>query len=545
VAPGGHGPDHAMLQAAKEASGEARASGAPIDEVAEQRAEALAEPHFGRRALLGGAAALGAAAVLGRPRRATAADAPQIVIVGAGLAGLRCAHLLWTERGLASTVFEWDDSPGGRVATYRDVFANGQIVEEHGEFISSEHTAMLGLVQRFGLGLDNTNRYPPGTEDTYWFEGQRYTQAMLNADWHAFGWRLFHRAVQAARYPTDHTRSTPTARAWDQLSVAEWIEQYVPGGLASPFGGLCYQATIDEYGGPPEEQSALNLVYLLGFDDSTSSGRQPKGAPVLGGTDEQWHVHGGNDQVVTGLVGELPPGTVETGQRLVALRERSGRFVCTFEDGSGRLTEVPADHVVLAIPFNKLAEVDLSRVRLRPLKRRAIAELRLGTNAKVALQVAGRPWQADGYTGNEYADNGAASGWDITNYQPGRTGILLDFPGGAGGAALAVTYGLVADNGPAPPAMVADYLVSLEPLFPGIGAAWAAGPGIAWYADGAIDEHLGGAWSYYRIGQYTGFAGVEGEREGNLHFAGEHTSYAFQGFMEGALRSGERVAGEI
>jgi monoamine oxidase len=59
------------------------------------------------------------------------------------------------------------------------------------------------------------------------------------------------------------------------------------------------------------------------------------------------------------------------------------------------------------------------------------------------------------------------------------------------------------------------------------------------------DTHVGGAYSYLAVGQSTAFNGIQGRREGNLHFAGEHTSLDFQGYMEGALRSGYRAAGEV
>ena len=55
----------------------------------------------------------------------------------------------------------------------------------------------------------------------------------------------------------------------------------------------------------------------------------------------------------------------------------------------------------------------------------------------------------------------------------------------------------------------------------------------------------GGAYSHWGIGDYTGFSGAEGLQEGAIHFAGEHTSVDYQGFIEGAVRSGERVAQEI
>ena len=48
------------------------------------------------------------------------------------------------------------------------------------------------------------------------------------------------------------------------------------------------------------------------------------------------------------------------------------------------------------------------------------------------------------------------------------------------------------------------------------------------------------------MGQYQAFAGVEREIEGgSCHFAGEHTSIDFQGYLNGAVETGERAAGEI
>lgn len=405
---------------------------------------------------------------------------------------------------------------------------------------------MLRPARRFGLSLDSTGRYPSGTEDTFWLHGRRYTQAMLDADWHEFGWSLFHRVGLTAPWPTSYQHFTPAALRSDHLSVAEWIDTEVPGGLASDFGRLCYLDAESEYGGPPEEQSALNLIYMLTYNDSSKgNGFQSKRTPLLAGTDEKWHVHGGNDQIIAGMVAELPAGTILTGQRLVAIRERRDRtYACTF-DVAGVASDVVADHVVLAIPFNKLSEVDLTRTSLSSLKRTAIATLTLGNNAKVALQVAGNPWNADGYTGNIFSDNGTAGGWDITSYQPGPTAVFLDYLVGVQGSGLVSRYGLVADTGTAPAAMVDDDLARLEPVFPGITAAWAAGPRLGWYADGNIDVHIGGSYSQYRVGQYTGLRGIEGAREGNIHFAGEHNSQQFQGFMEGAVTSGERVASEI
>ena len=54
-----------------------------------------------------------------------------------------------------------------------------------------------------------------------------------------------------------------------------------------------------------------------------------------------------------------------------------------------------------------------------------------------------------------------------------------------------------------------------------------------------------GSYSYWKVGQYTAFAGMERARQGNCHFAGEHTSIDFQGYLNGAVERGQRAAGEI
>jgi len=59
------------------------------------------------------------------------------------------------------------------------------------------------------------------------------------------------------------------------------------------------------------------------------------------------------------------------------------------------------------------------------------------------------------------------------------------------------------------------------------------------------DPNLLGSYSYWKVGQYTLFSGYEGARQGAIHFAGEHCSQDFQGYMEGAASEGIRAANEI
>jgi monoamine oxidase len=83
---------------------------------------------------------------------------------------------------------------------------------------------------------------------------------------------------------------------------------------------------------------------------------------------------------------------------------------------------------------------------------------------------------------------------------------------------------------------------ALEFVYPGFGAERS---GSAERVHWPSEPFALGSYSCYRTGQWTGLAGLEGRRVGGLHFAGEHCSRAFQGYMNGAAETGRRAAFEI
>ena len=393
----------AAIRRAQAVSAQAHLAGCPAGEADEFLTQRLTR----RRFLLGGAAAtvfsaVPFSAVPAAAARASEAGGRRVVVAGAGIAGLGCAYRLWRRYGIRCDVYEYNTVPGGRIRTLRGYFGDGQIVEEHAEFINPEHAQTLALAKSFGLTLDNCDRYPPGTHpmrETMRFGGRPWSQASLNQDWHEWGWKLFHHAAfTVAPWPQLYSTHTPGGVRFDRMTVTEWIDTFVPGGTASDFGAVCLAAVLDEYGGEPDEQSALNLVYLLGQDASSRSGAQPRRSPVLAGADEKWHIHGGTDQLITGLIKRLPAGTVRLGHRLVAVRATSRGYICTFADDAVS-RDVVADHVVLAMPFTTLRRVDLTGVHISALHRRAIGAEPLGTNSKFFLQFRSRVWNAEHATG--------------------------------------------------------------------------------------------------------------------------------------------------
>jgi monoamine oxidase len=451
---------------------------------------------------------------------------PRVVIVGGGVAGLTCAYRL-QQAGIASRVFEASDRIGGRTWTLRGYFAQGQIAEHGGEFISLGQLEVQRLAGELGLHLINVNRHEPG-HDTYFFHDTRYTVEQARADYLAQVRAPLHAALRAAGYPTTYDRSTRAGRELDRTSVAEWIETNVPGGQSSKIGAFLANGCVGEFGADPERQSALNLIYLLGFE----KGRQFN----IDGSIEALHIVGGNDQLATRMAAALPAKAVETNAALIAVRERSeGSLICTFASGH-RVYDVVADRVVLAIPFTTLRNVDLRRVPLSRLKRIAIDNLELGTNAKLHMQFKRRVWNSEHYDGTSYVQFPYEESWDVSAAQQGDYGILVGFPGGRRGELPAAAHG------PAPKAIADEYVRELDRIYPGVAKLYT---GVAYLDVWAHDEWHHGAYSYYGVGQYTQFAGIEPAPEGNLFFAGEQTSYNDMGYINGAVISGERAAREI
>jgi monoamine oxidase len=481
-------------------------------------------PRPTRRQLLAAGAGVAAAAAAGRfAPTARAADAPRIVVVGAGLAGLSCAYRL-KQAGYTAQVFEASDRIGGRCWSDRTSFANGQVVEHGGELIDQGHTAVRQLASELGLRLDNLlTGERNGTEPFYYFDGQPYSYAAAVNDIKAI-WQQLHADASAASYPTLYNLSTERGRVLDNMSIADWIAAYVPGGRASKLGKLLDVAYNIEYGAEASEQSSLNMIYLLAY-------RGMGNLRIFGASNEKYHVTGGNDQIPAAMASALS-GQITLGSELTAIRRNSdGSWGLSFRGAK----TVTADRVVMAIPFSILrSSVDISKAGFAPRKLTAIREMGMGTNSKLHVQFTSRHWESLGCNGDTFADTGYQNTWDVTRAQGGAPGILVDYTGGKTGASF---------GSGTPSTRAQQFLGQIEPVLPGISARW-NGRAIVDYWTGY--RWTKGSYSYWKVGQYQAFAGVEREIEGgSCHFAGEHTSIDFQGYLNGAVETGQRAADEI
>lgn len=519
---------------------QAARSGVPVAEVLgerEQLERARKERVMSRRELLAGATGLATAAALGASPTLSFAQsimrkpAPRIAIVGSGLAGLRCAHMLWTgkpSKAIASTIYEANaERAGGRCWTLRDYFGAGLITEHGGEFINSNQLAVRRLAHALGLRLEDVNGGNLFSgEEVYLIDGRPYTNKEALADWDSVGYQTFHHALREAK-----THTGPSL--FDSLSVTEWLEG-TEIGTTSRFGKLMLACTVAEQGGDPEEQSALLLIEEFGEKDS-------RGTLTTGEGNERFHIIGGNDQLVTRMLDELPPETVQFDHKLIALRAKSDGSYKLVLDAAGSTIETTADIVVLALPFTTLSEVDLSKSGLSPTKRKVIETFGMGSNAKIHVELDKETWPALGYSGDTLTEwEGLCCGWDDSvPLGPEASAVLYTgYPGGYVGRS-----GLTgAAHGPAPSKDVQWMLGQLDQLFPGTSAAFT---GLAYEDHWVEDPLVHGAYSFWKVGQATTYGELAAAPEGSILFAGEHTSVENEGYLDGAVETGERAAHEI
>jgi monoamine oxidase len=488
----------------------------PVEEVAagHTRREALKRAGL----LTGGLTAAGA---LNWLPPANAATAPRIAVVGGGLAGLTCAYRL-KQAGQIAQLYEASDRIGGRCWTIRGSFADGQIAEHGGELIDQGHTAIRQLSQELGLNLVNLlSAEQNGTEPFYRFDGSPYPLKQATTDLKAI-WQKVHSDVSAASYPTQWDLNTPRGVELDNMSIIDWINESVPGGISSPLGQLLDVAYNIEYGGESSVQSSLNLLYLLGYSGQGN-------LRIFGPSNEKYHVVGGNDQITDRLAAQLS-GQLNRGRELTALRKRSdGSYTLTFGNGS----TATADVVVLALPFSLLREVDISGAGFEARKLRAIDQLGMGTNSKLQVGFTRRHWRTLGCNGDTFADTGYQNTWEVSRGQAGASGILVDYTGGDIGASF---------GRGTPDQRARQFLGQLEPVLPGITGAYDGRATLDYWTGYRWTK---GSYSYWKVGQYTDFGGIEGTRQANCHFAGEHTSVDFQGYLNGGVETGARAAADI
>jgi monoamine oxidase len=528
-----------LLQRSYRVASYAATHAEPVDELLDRiddaRRNPLLRPHahpMSRRQFVAGTAAVATVAAIDActPRRPTPTVTPRpddatspVLIIGAGIAGLTAGYRL-RQAGIPVRIIEAQNRIGGRMYSLRDFFPDGQVCELGGELIDTGHERIQALAEELGIALDDLSKDDASlARDVFYFQGALRSEREVVEAFVPVAQRITADLVPLGAEPDVGYRDTPSgARALDNMSIAQWLDQAQVSGW---FRTLLDVAYTTEYGLPIDHQSSLNLVLLID--------PKPETFRIFGKSDERYHVHTGNDSIPTALAGKLSDA-IETNTVLESISRRAdGRYVCSLRRGSSSTTAV-APQVLIAIPFTMLRDVR-TNIDLPPAKRRAIAELGYGTNAKLMVGFSRRVWrEGPRSNGSTLTDLPFQLTWEASRFQQGPSGILTNFTGGAHGVELG--QGTAGDQ-------AARLVADLERIFPGAKAARQGMKEVRFHWPSF--QWTRGSYASYLTGQWTAFGGAEGESVDGLHFAGEHTSRAAQGFMEGGCETGERAAKEI
>ena len=269
----------------------------------------------------------------------------------------------------------------------------------------------------------------------------------------------------------------------------------------------------------PPDLSLLPLVELVAAGDTPGAGKI-------------YRIRGGNDRLATEMAAPLER-RIRLRTAVVAVSQNARRVRVSLRTPAGALEQLDADYAVLTLPATLLRDLRFDP-SLPDRQQEAIQRLKYGPATKTALQFARAFWRRRGRPRAYATTLPIGALWDGSEEQSsGRTppAILTML---AGGSASRETRALLARGGPAALARQLGWLG-------GRGVPMIAAHSVAW----EDDPWARGGYAYFDPAYDPGYRRWLGLPFGRVLFAGEHTSIRWQGYMNGAVESGLRVAAEV
>ena len=486
-----------------------------------------------RRALIGGAAAGAAGAALpdalGAPAPSTAAAAERradVVVIGAGLAGLTAARQL-VRAGRSVIVLEALDRVGGRVLNVP--VRGGAVTEGGAEFIGPTQDRIAALARDMGVRTFKT--YNEGN-NLYFRNGARTpydAQGPLGAVPPDPAGVI---DAQSAIVKLNEMASEVSVEApWRSERAAELdgqsFETWKQNNTTTPSGRFLLDLAIRAvFSCEPRDVSLLFVVfYIAAAGNERNPGMIERLINTAGGAQESRFV--GGSQLVPIRVAERLGRRVllESPVRRIA---QGGGTVEVEADG----VTMVAERAIVAIPPPLAGRIRYDPP-LPPLRDQLTQRFPMGSVMKVQA-VYDRPfWRDQGFTGQVVSDERPVQVTFDNSPPSGSPGILMGFI--EAGDARALDARSAAERRRRVLANYTDYFGErasqpseyLETLWDT--EVWIRGCPVSFTAPGVLLDY-----------------GPEIRRPvGRIHWAGTETSTFWNGYMDGAVRSGERAAREV
>ncbi len=500
------------------------------------RERSRGERNLTRRRFVTGAAAAGAGLAAGVPAEARAAagaakgkSAPRVdvVVVGAGLAGLVAATQLTTS-GHSVRVLEARDRVGGRV--WNHDIGGGHIAERGATFIGPTQNHVAALARQ--LKIPTFRTYDIG-KNVYIAGGERLTYS----DRGPFGTAPPDPAIEgelativlaldqlATSIDVSKPWDAPHAVALDGQTVAGFLTEHSASPRLRNVGAAALRAI---FGAEPRELSLLfTLFYIAASGDAKHPGTFQRNFNTRGGA-QQDRLVGGSQRLPLALAKRLGDAVaLGTPVRSIA-QTRSGVTVV-----SDAIT-VSAQRVVVA-----LAPTLAGRIAYDPILPFARDQLTQrygqGTLTKVTAVYDEPFWRAQGLTGSAVTTGFPISIAYDDSPPGGRPGIAFGFVGGDNARRYA---------GMGATARRQAVLKQLARLYDD---KRALKPTQFFETNWSQQEWTRGCpVGIPAVGSFVSYGPRLRKPVGRIHWAGTETATYWNGYMDGAISSGERVAAEV
>lgn len=443
-------------------------------------------------------------------------DLHDVVVIGAGFAGLAAAAVL-ADAGCDVVVVEARDRVGGR--SYSEVLPDGVVIDHGGQWVGPTQTRLLALAQRHGIATfpthDTGNNLESNAGTLFTYVGPIPTSdpdatsdaiaAMLDLN------------LMALEVPLDSPWTAPSAREWDAITVQSWIDAEVDSPRARQALALAIQAVFSA------EPSDLSLLHLLFYIHSAGGLTQLLG--VTGCAQDARFV-GGSQAVANAIAAEL--GSKVSLSSPVRSITQTPKGVRVTHDGG----VVDARFAVVAVSPSLASRLSYDPP-MPGLRDQLTQRMPLGTVIKLHA-IYDRPfWRDAGLSGQATADEGAVRVIFDNSPSDGSVGILMGFIEGEEGR----IWGARSE---------ADRKQETLTAFARFFGDEAAAPNHFTEKVWADDEWARGGYAgLMPPGGWTSYGSALREPVGRIHWAGTETATEWNGYIDGAVRSGERAAAEV